>query len=135
VVGSVNTPIEKAASAEQAAAETPTPSIRTQRPEPRGPPGIPLITLGELPVEALYTIDLIQRGGPFPYYKDGSTFQNRERLLPNAYRGYYAEYTVDTPGSDDRGARRIVAGEDGELYYTEDHYNSFFFIQGASAYE
>jgi ribonuclease T1 len=32
---------------------------------------------------------------------------------------------VPTPGSDDRGARRIVAGEAGELYWTQDHYSSF----------
>jgi guanyl-specific ribonuclease Sa len=40
-------------------------------------------------------------------------------------RGYYREYTVETPGSEDRGARRIIAGSDGELYWTDDHYQSF----------
>ncbi|MCA9982332.1 MAG: ribonuclease, partial [Anaerolineales bacterium] len=59
------------------------------------------------------------------YNKDGSTFQNREGLLPSQPRGYYREYTVETPGSRDRGARRIVAGEGGEFYYTADHYASF----------
>ena len=49
----------------------------------------------------------------------------REEILPDEPRGYYAEYTVPTPGSDDRGARRIVAGEGGELYWTDDHYRSF----------
>ena len=80
-----------------------------------------------LPPEAIETLALIQRGGPFPYRKDGTTFQNRERLLPARPRGYYREYTVPTPGSRDRGARRIVSGgEPPEVfYYTADHYRSF----------
>ena len=82
-----------------------------------------------LPPEAIETLALIQRGGPFPYRKDGTTFQNRERLLPAKPRGYYREYTVPTPGARDRGARRIVSGGDprwsGEYYYTRDHYRSF----------
>jgi ribonuclease T1 len=78
-----------------------------------------------LPVEARQTLALIKAGGPFPYAQDGRTFQNREKLLPQRSRGYYREYTVKTPGAKDRGARRIVAGREGELYYTEDHYRSF----------
>lgn len=80
-----------------------------------------------LPTEAIETLALIQRGGPFPYRKDGTTFQNRERLLPAKPRGYYREYTVPTPGSRDRGARRIVAGGNPPevFYYTADHYRSF----------
>jgi ribonuclease T1 len=46
-------------------------------------------------------------------------------LLPAQGEGYYKEYTVETPGSPDRGARRIVAGSGGEFYYTDDHYRSF----------
>ena len=64
-------------------------------------------------------------GGPFPYRQDGAVFQNRERLLPARPNGYYHEYTVKTPGSPDRGAWRIIVGEKGELYYTDDHYDSF----------
>ena len=86
---------------------------------------LPLVAVDALPVEAQRTIALIARGGPFPYSRDGLTFQNRERLLPPRTRGYYREYTVPTPGSRDRGARRIVAGVPGELYYTADHYRSF----------
>ena len=71
------------------------------------------------------TIGLIRGGGPFPYAKDGSEFQNREGRLPQKVHGYYREYTVETAGSADRGARRIVAGRDGEFYYTRDHYQSF----------
>jgi ribonuclease T1 len=83
-----------------------------------------------LPPEAIDTLVLIEGGGPFPYDQDGSTFQNREGILPDAPRGYYREYTVETPGSPDRGARRIVTGRDGERYYTDDHYDSFRFIVG-----
>jgi guanyl-specific ribonuclease Sa len=80
-----------------------------------------------LPPEAVATLEAIARGGPFPYSRDGSTFQNRERRLPDAPRGYYREYTVETPGSPDRGARRIVSGGDPAevFYYTDDHYRSF----------
>jgi ribonuclease T1 len=62
---------------------------------------------------------------PLPYAEDGQTFQNREGLLPAHPIGYYREYTVETPGSPDRGARRLVIGEAGETYYTADHYASF----------
>jgi ribonuclease T1 len=90
---------------------------------------IATISLKELPPEAIHTLQLIRKGGPFPYKKDGVTFNNRERLLPRQPRGYYSEYTVKTPKSRDRGARRIVAGGDpttsAEYYYTDDHYNSF----------
>ena len=87
--------------------------------------GLPLVQLAALPPEAAETVDLIDADGPFPEDEDGGTFENREELLPDEPRGYYAEYTVPTPGADDRGARRIVAGDDGELYWTGDHYRSF----------
>jgi ribonuclease T1 len=87
--------------------------------------GIGEIPVAALPPEGRETIALIRKGGPFLYAKDGATFGNREALLPKKARGYYREYTVKTPGSRDRGARRIVAGSAGELYYTEDHYRSF----------
>ncbi len=91
------------------------------------------VALDALPSQARETLALIRKGGPFPYRKDGTTFFNRERLLPPRPRGYYTEYTVPTPGSRDRGARRIVAGKgatgdpatSGEYYYTDDHYRSF----------
>jgi len=68
---------------------------------------------------------LIDAGGPFPYERDGSVFGNFERRLPERPRGWYREYTVPTPGEDDRGARRIVRGRDGTSWYTADHYESF----------
>ena len=86
---------------------------------------LPAIGLGELPGEALDTLNLVAQGGPFPYGRDGAVFQNREGLLPAEPEGYYREYTVITPGEDDRGARRLVVGEANEVYYTDDHYESF----------
>ncbi len=83
------------------------------------------ISFDRLTPEARDTIRLIARGGPFPYRQDGVVFENRERLLPAKASGYYHEYTVETPGSPDRGARRIITGGQGELYYTSDHYASF----------
>lgn len=87
--------------------------------------GLAPISLAELPDEALEILSLIDSDGPFKYDKDGSTFQNREAILPDEASGYYREYTVDTPGAYDRGARRIVGGVGGERYYTDDHYGSF----------
>ena len=84
------------------------------------------IQLAELPPEARHTLGLIQRGGPYPHAQDDRVFGNREKQLPLKPRGYYREYTVKTPGARDRGARRIVRGEAGELYYTDDHYRTFF---------
>lgn len=83
------------------------------------------ISIGELPQEARTTLRLIQRGGPFPYRRDGVVFGNYEQRLPKKPRGSYREYTVPTPGGAGRGARRIIAGESGELYYSDDHYQSF----------
>lgn len=90
--------------------------------------GYQTISRTELPPEALKTLTLIRRGGPFPYRQDGQVFQNREGVLPARKAGYYHEYTVETPGSEDRGARRIIAGTNGEFYYTSDHYVSFQII-------
>jgi ribonuclease T1 len=83
------------------------------------------VSLAELPGEAKATLALIKAGGPFPYERDGTAFGNREGRLPQRERGYYREYTVKTPGSRDRGARRIVAGRPGEYYYSDDHYQTF----------
>lgn len=99
----------------------------------RGPApdsGPATVASAELPAEARHTEQLIRSGGPFPYAKDGTVFGNRERLLPRERRGYYREYTVKTPGSRDRGARRIVCGGaqptlPDACYYTADHYSSF----------
>jgi len=80
-----------------------------------------------LPPEVAVTLALIQRGGPFLHRQDGALFENRERELPVQPRGYYREFTVETPGTHDRGARRIITGGDPPVvyYYTGDHYRSF----------
>jgi ribonuclease T1 len=101
-----------------------------------------------LPAEARGVLKLLERGGPYRYDRDGAAFGNHERLLPPRSRGYYREYTVDTPGLNHRGARRLIVGCDrgrtadgaagyasfagfrdcagpAEVYYTEDHYRSF----------
>lgn len=91
--------------------------------------GLPYVAAADLPPEARETLGLIDDGGPFPYPDhDGATFHNFEGILPEEPDGYYREYTVDTPGLDHRGARRIVTGSGGELYWTDDHYESFAVI-------
>ncbi len=87
--------------------------------------GLPWVEEADLPAAARDTLALIDAGGPFPYEEDDRTFFNREGLLPERAEGHYREYTVETPGEDDRGARRIVTGADGEYYWTPDHYASF----------
>ena len=88
-------------------------------------PAGPEIRAIELPREAIVTLARIHEGGPFPYARDGAVFGNREGRLPKHKRGYYHEYTVKTPGERTRGARRIVAGGQGEYWYTDDHYRTF----------
>jgi ribonuclease T1 len=93
------------------------------------PRQIDVISTRDLPPEALITINLLAKGGPFKHKQDGVIFGNREGILPHKPRGYYKEYTVETPGLSHRGARRIIAGAGGELYYTDDHYKSFKLIK------
>ena len=93
-------------------------------------PAVGTVSLAALPAQAQQTERLIRAGGPFSYEKDGIVFGNREQILPRQPRGFYREYTVLTPGSSDRGARRIVCGgikprEPEACFYTEDHYASF----------
>jgi ribonuclease T1 len=116
--GTTSAPAPAAPSAPEPAA----PSARAN------PSGLPEVNASELPAEARQTLALIAKGGPYPYSRDNVTFGNFERILPRKSSGYYKEYTVRTPGESDRGARRIVAGQAGEKYYTPDHYNSFRYI-------
>jgi ribonuclease T1 len=88
------------------------------------------ISYNDLPREAASVHEKVSAGGPFPFAKDATVFGNRERILPRHATGYYREYTVKTPGSRDRGARRIVCGgvqptQPKVCYYTADHYSSF----------
>jgi ribonuclease T1 len=87
--------------------------------------GIQVISVDKLPTEARDTLRAIKQGGPFAFQRDGVVFNNFERDLPEHQRGYYHEYTVITPGMNNRGIRRIITGENGEYYYTADHYQTF----------
>lgn len=90
---------------------------------------LPFVYLSELPREAQTTLQMVKQGGPFKYEKDGVVFGNYEARLPKQKRGYYHEYTVETPRAKNRGARRIIAGgnpvSSDEYYYTGDHYQTF----------
>jgi ribonuclease T1 len=94
--------------------------------------GLAVKPLSSLPPEVAGTWKLIQAGGPYPYPRnDDVVFANREKLLPLKASGYYKEYTVKTPGSADRGARRLITGQSRELFYTGDHYASFVVVDSA----
>jgi ribonuclease T1 len=108
----------------------PAPSV--PKAAPQNPSALPEIRESDLPPEGRRTLELIRAGGPFRYSQDDQAFGNFERILPRKDRGYYREYTVPTPGESDRGARRIVAGDGGEKYYTDDHYGTFRFIAEGS---
>lgn len=116
--------------ADRATGPTPTASSGSETPTTAHPAagGLATVPASALPAEARQILLRIDRGGPFPYERDGSVFGNVERLLPQQPRGWYREYTVPTPGESDRGARRIVAGRDGTRYYTADHYESFAIV-------
>jgi ribonuclease T1 len=108
-------------------------SVQARQPSRDGSTGSSaVISMAELPPAGRVTYELIRAGGPFPFDKDGMVFGNRERQLPAEKRGFYREYTVKTPGSRDRGARRIVCGgparEPHACFYTADHYASFRMI-------
>jgi ribonuclease T1 len=100
-----------------------------QAKKPQAGEDVQSVALSALPPQGVDTYSKILQGGPFPYEKDGTVFGNRERQLPAQKRGFYREYTVPTPGSRDRGARRIVCGGEPKApdacYYTADHYASF----------
>ena len=102
-----------------------TNDVRASASSNRPANGLATVKAADLPAEARKTLALIDQGGPYPYSRDGVVFGNFEGRLPKQKRGYYHEYTVKTPGSRDRGARRIVTGRSGEIYYTDDHYDSF----------
>ncbi|MER7466059.1 ribonuclease domain-containing protein [Streptomyces sp. NPDC097981] len=87
--------------------------------------GMVTVRADALPSQARDVLVLIERGGPYPYRQDGTVFGNFEKVLPRQKRGYYHEFTVKEPGERDRGPRRIVTGEGGELFYTDDHYDTF----------
>ena len=74
-------------------------------------------------------------GGNVDRYKKGTAiggdkFGNREGLLPKASGRVYYECDIDTNGANSRGAKRIVFSNDGLIYYTDDHYESFTLLYG-----
>ena len=64
------------------------------------------------------------------YAIGGDVFGNREGLLPKADGRKYFECDVDTKGEDSRGSHRLVYSNDGLIYYTADHYESFRLLYG-----
>ena len=124
-------------SREKTPAPPAAPAAESRVSRPEAPPASPAtddVAQSDEEREALATtLALIERGGPFPYPgRDGSTFQNRERRLPEQPRGYYREYTVPTHGASNRGARRVVTGREGERWYTRDHYRTFTRIDASA---
>ncbi len=107
-------------------------------PEPGPDEDLPDCALEDLPATTLVVIEDIKAGGPYDYPgDDGGTFGNYEGELPEEDRGYYRAYTVETPGLDHRGARRIVTGgldadDPEEWFFTQDHYESFCEFEPAS---
>lgn len=117
-------PSPSASAVQTSSTPRPTTTVGGSRTDPQS--GLPWVDVANLPPEARETLELIRTGGPYPYTRnDNQVFLNREGHLPRQARGYYREFTVETPGSDDRGARRIITGSRGELYWTDDHYQSF----------
>lgn len=128
--GSSTRPPSTSATTETREGTTLPPDEATPSASPTRASTLPTIPLEDLPAEARDTLVLVERGGPYPYPQDDGVFQNREGILPARASGYYREFTVETPGSPDRGARRIVVGAVGDRYYTADHYDSFREIVG-----
>jgi len=131
--GTTTAPTTGATAASASASPAPSrPAQAAPAPAQKNPSGLPAIRESQLPAEGRRVLALIRAGGPYRYSQDDQAFGNFEGILPRRDRGYYREYTVPTPGESDRGARRIVAGADGEKYYTGDHYESFSFITEGS---
>lgn len=76
-------------------------------------------------IELAATVARIRRNERLHFPNDGTVFQNRERRLPRKPPGYYHEFVHPTPGMSGPGPQRIVTGDNGELYYTPDHYRTF----------
>ncbi|MBQ1523252.1 MAG: ribonuclease, partial [Erysipelotrichaceae bacterium] len=60
----------------------------------------------------------------------GDSFANREGLLPKKSGRSYYECDIDTLGKKSRGDKRIIYSNDGLVYYTDDHYESFTLLYG-----
>ncbi len=86
---------------------------------------------GPMSIDLSATMARIERGESHSHRNDGSVFRNRPPsrgaapLLPLKPEGYYREYVHPTPGIGGPGPQRVVLGENGEVFYTPDHYLSF----------
>lgn len=97
-----------------------------------------LVTYGELPdnfITKSQARKLGWEGGSVQKYQEGAAiggdkFGNREGILPKADGRQYYECDIDTDGKSSRGAKRIVFSNDGLIYYTEDHYETFILLYG-----
>ena len=97
-----------------------------------------LVLYGHLPdnyITKSEAADLGWEGGSVEDYAPGfaiggDLFGNREGLLPKAEGRLYYECDIDTNGMEKRGAKRLVYSNDGLVYYTEDHYESFVLLYG-----
>jgi len=126
---SSSTPSSGPATSSSAGAKPSAPGKATSGAVAGSDSGLEVKALSSLPSQAADTWKLIEKNGPFPYPRnDGVEFQNREKRLPAKSGAYYKEYTVPTPGSPDRGARRLITGDKQELYYTGDHYDTFVVV-------
>ena len=129
-------------------ATSPDPAPATSEPEDEQP-GVPveegeyyydlehvasyLVVYGELPPNYVTKDEAEdegwQGGSVEDYIEDaaigGDVFRNRERLLPTTRGRTYYEADIDTHGRRSRGARRLIYSNDGLIYYTDDHYESF----------
>jgi guanyl-specific ribonuclease Sa len=119
-----------------------TPAIRCNQTLGGGTtPRIPRLNVSQLlrcRPEVQTTINAIKRNGPFRYDQDDTVFANREGILPTRPNGTYHEYTVVTPGASTRGTRRIITAgrprrnpaDFTSIYYTDDHYQTVWLLQG-----
>jgi len=82
--------------------------------------------LNDVTVDLKPTLDRIQNGIKHSHKNDGSVFKNRGNPLPQQGANYYREYVHPTPGAQGPGPQRIVTGQGGEVYYTPDHYQTFY---------
>ena len=127
------------APAESAAPPAPRRSKPTPQAAPRPPPPTadPLVidglslrdssgrTIYRGQIDLAPTLERIAAGRRARFPNDGTTFQNRENRLPRRPPGYYREWVVPTPKEPGPGPQRLITGEEGEVWYTSDHYRTF----------
>ncbi len=132
-------------SVDRAAAEsTAPPASRRSQPTPQASPTAPDplvingLSLRDSSGRTIYrgqidlapTMERIAAGRRLRFPNDGSTFQNRENRLPRRPPGYYREWVVPTPKEPGPGPQRLITGQEGEVWYTHDHYRSFRRLPG-----